>query len=377
MESLKDRVAIVGVGETEYSRDSGRSELKLAIEAVGKAAADAGLRLDLIDGIGKFAVDDPAISEVAAGLGIRYVDYYDELGPFGGAACGLVGHAALALAAGMAHYVAVFRALNSRSGSRYGAGAVTTRRGQGDAAFSEPYGLLAPGQFAALSARRHMHQYGTKSEHYGAVAVALRKHACMNPRAVMYGRPLSMQDYMDSRVVHDPLRLPDLCLETDGACAVILTTSERAADLKQRPVSITAMAQVLQGGSTMGRESAETLATHLGSTLFGRAGLTPGDMDVVQLYDAYTPMVITKLEDYGFCKKGEGGPFVEGGRIEVGGELPVNTSGGLLSEGYLQGMNHIAEGVRQLRGTSTAQVRDAEFCFVDSGSPFGAIILRR
>ncbi|MBI2907079.1 MAG: lipid-transfer protein [Chloroflexi bacterium] len=375
MVDFKDKVAIVGIGETEYSRDSGRSELTLALEAIKKAVDDAGLSLKDMDGLFKFTVDSNAEEDIAAGLGIPYLRAFGQVNQFGGAACGMVTHAAWAVATGSCKNAVVFRALNGRSGRRYGAGAFHARAGEGNNAFSEPFGLLVPGQRAAMQARRHMHEYGTTSRQLGAIAVAFRKHACMNPKATMYGKPMTIEDHQNSRMVHDPLHLFDICLETDGACAMVLTSAERAKDLKQKPVYIMATAQALTGSIPPSYTS--TTARVLGPDIFARAGITPKDIDFAELYDPFTIAVLERLEDYGFCKKGEGGPFVEAGNIEIGGTLPVNTAGGHLSEAYLHLMSHFNDAVRQLRGTATAQVKDAEIGFLDSGQGVGAVILRR
>jgi len=375
--NLKDKAAIIGIGETTYSRESGRSELDMAVEAAEKAITDAGLSSSDIDGIVKFTADSTPQGELAACLGIPYLRYYGELGPLGGAACGLVIQAAMAVSSGMANNVIVFRSVNGRSGARYGSGVVTTRRGQGTSAFTEPYGLLVPGQSSAMRARRHMHDFGTKSEHFGGVALAFRKHACLNPRAIMFGRPITMEDYLNSKVFFDPLRIFDCALEADGANAFIISAAHNSHN-QERPVFIMGAAQALPAGvGDRGGNWDDNGASRLAPELFASAGVTPDDIDVVGFYDHFSPVIITKLEDYGFCKRGEGGPFVAEGRIELGGQIPVNTSGGHLSEAYLQGMNQIIEVVRQLRHQSYAQVENAELGLVDSGDGSGALILRR
>ena len=376
--NLKDKAAIVGIGETAYSRESGRSELDMAVEAADKAITDAGLSSSDIDGIVKFTADATPQGELAACLGIPYLRYYGELGPLGGAACGLVIQAAMAVSSGMANNVIVFRSVNGRSGARYGSGVVTTRRGQGTSAFTEPYGLLVPGQSSAMRARRHMHDFGTKLEHFGGVALAFRKHACLNPKAIMYGRPITMDDYLNSKVFFDPLRIFDCALEADGANAFIISAADNSFNSSERPVFIMGAAQALPAGlGERGGSWEDNGASRLAPELFASAGVTADDIDVVGFYDHFSPVIITKLEDYGFCKRGEGGPFVGEGRIELGGQIPVNTSGGHLSEAYLQGMNQIIEVVRQLRHQSYAQVEDAELGLVDSGDGSGALILRR
>ncbi|MBI4308359.1 MAG: lipid-transfer protein [Chloroflexi bacterium] len=382
---LRDKACIVGIGQTAYSRNSGRSEVSLAVEAVRNAVADAGLTVQDIDGLLRFEVDRVTEPDLATCLGLSDLPFFGELGPLGAAACGLLGYATMAIVCGMASNVVIYRSLNGRSGTRFGAGAFA-RGGIGNAAFWEPYGLMVPGQWAALAVRRHMHQYGTTDRQLGAVAVALRKHACMNPRAVMYGKPITLEDHQASRVVHDPLRLLDCCLETDGACAIVVTSAERARTLKQRPVYAMATAQNVVGGGrprhaygeTAAYELGEAPAKYLAPRLFQIAGVTPQDIDCVQLYDPFTCFVIFELEGYGFCKVGDGGPFVEAGNIEgPHGSCPVNTAGGNMSEVYLQGLNHMIEGVRQLRGTSTCQIPDCELVLCDSGGGIGGAILRR
>lgn len=371
MESIKDKCAIVGIGETEYTTNSGRTERSLALEAIKKAIEDAGLRPADIDGIVKYAVQPETETDLAACLGTPPLSYFGEAGFAGGAGAALVRQAVQAIVTGVATNVIVFRAVNGRSGRRYGRGEVTGRGGRGDSAFSEPFGLIAPGQGAAMSARRHMFEYGTTSRQLGAIAVACRKHASRNPRALLR-EPITIEDHQNSRLVFDPLRLLDFCFEADGAGALVITSSDRARSLKQRPAYIMATIQAAPGGGDGTQSRTEPPAK---SKVFALAGVSPRDIDVMQIYDHFTPLVLMAIEDYGFCKRGEGGPFVEGGRVELGGELPLNTSGGHLSEAYLQGMNHMIEAVRQLRGSSTAQVEGAELVLVDTAA--GGLILRR
>ena len=223
-----------------------------------------------------------------------------------------------------------------------------------------------------------MHEFGTTDRQLGVIAVTFRNHACLNPKAIMHSRPITMEDYLTSKMFFDPLRMFDCALEADGACAFIVTSAERAGNLQQRPVYVMNAAQCLPAEQgSFAQTWDESGGVRMAPELFSGAGVTPQDIDVVGFYDHFSPVIITKLEDYGFCKRGEGGPFVGDGRIEVGGELPVNTSGGHLSEAYMQGMNHIIEVVRQLRGQSPAQVDNAELGLLDSGDGSGALILRR
>ena len=385
---LRDKVAIVGVGETEYTRwgRATKSELSLALEAIVNAANDAGIPVDELDGFASYATERQSPATLAAALGVKQLRY-ESLhwgGGGGGAPAGAM-MAMLAVATGVANYVVAYRSLAQgqfgRFGqSRAGAGQVVG----GEAAFMAPYGLVTPPQTFAMQARRHMHDYGTTSLQMGAVSVASYKHAQANPRAVMYGRPITLEDHQSSRMIADPYRLYDCCQETDGACAVILTTLERARDLKQKPVSIMGASQ---GASYRGAAGAHNWPEYpsaafrsVASDLYARAGVGPRDIDVAQIYENFTGMVIMSLEDHGFCGTGEGGPFVEGGRIEIGGELPINTSGGNLAEAYIHGFELVVEGVRQLRGSSTCQVPGAEICLVAGGpgvSPCSDLVLRR
>lgn len=386
IETLKDKTAIVGVGHTEYSKDSGRSEMSLAAEAILKAISDAGLKPSDVDGIAKYTMDNNSEIDIAANLGIPALRFFGEVGYGGGGGpVGSVLLAAMAVATGMANCVVAFRAMNERSGRgtpRYGQASV--RKGApGSNAYQEPFGLFSPAQMVALAARRHMHLYGTKSEHFGAIAVACRTHAQNNPNAVMKGRPITIEDHQNSRMIADPLHLLDCCLETDGGAAVVITSAERAKDLKHKPVYITSGA-FGAGEWNIHRvvknvQSPETESTVVGKAIFARAGITHKDIDVCFLYDHFTPLVLMAIEELGFCKRGEGGPFVEGDRLIHGkGSLPLNTSGGNLSEGYIHGMENIVEAVRQLRGQAINQVKDAEIALVTSGNgvPNTGMILR-
>jgi len=387
METLKDKTAIVGVGHTEYSKDSGRSEMSLAVEAIRNALTDAGLKPTDVDGIAKYSMDNNDPVDIAANLGIPALRFFAEA-PYGGGGgpVGSVMLGAMAVATGMANCVIAFRAMNERSGRgtpRYGQ-ASGRKAVSGVSAYQEPFGLFSPAQMVALAARRHMHLYGTKSEHFGAISVACRTHAQTNPNAVMRGRPITIEDHQNSRMIADPLRLLDCCLETDGGAAVIITSAERAKDLRHKP------AYILGGAFGAGEwnmhrvvknvEKPETESTAIAKVLFNRAGVTHKDVDVCYIYDHFTPLVLMAIEELGFCPRGEGGNFVSDGKLLwPHGSLPLNTSGGNLSEGYIHGMENIIEAVRQLRGQAINQVKDAEVTFVSSGNgvPTTAMLLRR
>jgi acetyl-CoA acetyltransferase len=332
-------------------------------------------------------MDNNDLVTLAKNLGLARLNFFAET-PYGGGGgpVGTVLLAAMAVATGQANYVAVFRAMHERSGRgtpRFGQ-APPDPGASGVSSYLAPYGLFSPAQMVALAARRHMYLYGTQSIHFGEIAVACRTHANHNPNAMMYERPMTLAEHQNSRMIADPVRLLDCCLETDGGAAVLVTTPERARHLQQQPAFI--LAGGMGGGAWNTRrmikdvESPETEATVIAQHIFADAGITQADIDVVFLYDHFTPLVLMAFEEYGFCKRGEGKDFVAGGRlIWPHGDLPLNTSGGNLSEGYLHGMQNTIEAVRQLRGQSHCQVPHAQFVFVAAGNgvPTSAMILRR
>ncbi|MBL3667949.1 lipid-transfer protein [Streptomyces sp. M2CJ-2] len=385
--SHRDRCAIAGIGATEFSKDSGRSELTLAAQACRSALEDAGLTMADVDGVVSCDYDLVSYSAIADALGIDDLTYWGQTGPGGSGPCAMVGQAVAAILSGQATTVLVYRALNGRSGRRYGLGTVDFDArvgGRGNyEEFFGPYGLVTPGQFFALLTQRHMSTYGTRPEALAEIALACRAAANRNPAAQMHERELTLEDCLTARPISLPLRLFDFCLETDGACAVVVTTAERAADCAQPPALIRAVAQStgprVQPGvmypMLMRPDITVTPSKTAARTLFSRAGLGPSDVDVAQIYDCFTITLLLQLEDYGFCAKGEGGAFAESGALRQGGALPVNTAGGNLSEGYVHGMNHVLEGVRQIRGTSTSQIAGAEVSLVTSAPPPGTSAL--
>jgi acetyl-CoA acetyltransferase len=298
------------------------------------------------------------------------------------AAAATILQAAAAIVTGVADVVVCHRARNR--GARASAPWMQERElVTDDKALHTPWGLIRPVDVIGMWAHRHMHEFGTTREHLGNVAIAARKHARNNPFALMGQKPLDMPTYLAGRVIGYPLTLYDCCLETDGALACIVTSVERARDLRQKPVLVHSAAQA-SGPNPVHlanyNNTAEMVTTSVfcADLLWQRAELKPKDMQCAQIYDAFTPLVITGLEDYGFCKRGEGGPFTEGGRIELGGALPVLTSGGGLSEAYVHGFNLILEGVRQIRGTSVNQVPDCRATLVTgaSGVATSAVVFR-
>lgn len=381
--AFSGKTCIVGIGESEYTRwgKSTKSEFALALEAIRKAVNDAGLRIQEIDGFASYADDRNQALRLANALGLPELSYHGMVwGGGGGGCCAAVGDAAAAVHAGIARHVVAFRSLAQGQFGRFGRSRAGERVG-GEAQFVAPFGALTPAHYIALRTRRHMYEYGTTQEQLGAVAVAAYKHAQRNPRAVMHGRPLSMEQYLHARMIVDPFRLYDCCLENDGAAAVVVTTAERARDLRQKPVYILGAAQGsgYREGLTAPNNPGFVGANFgtLGARLWQQTGLRPADVDVAQIYENFTGAVIMSLEDNGFCKRGEGGPFVEDGRIEHpavaepgaphAGELPLNTSGGNLAEAYIHGFELITEAARQVRGSSTCQVDDVKLSFVAGG----------
>lgn len=384
----RDACAVAGIGATDISRRSGRSDLTLASEASLAAIDDAGLTPDDIDGIVRSDMDTVYPHSLADVIGARHVRYWSDVTRGGSGASGMVGQAVAAIVSGMASRVLVFRALNGHSGRRLGQSVSAPTVAGGSGTYEElfaPYGLATPAQQFAVLAQRHMIEYGTTSEHLGRIATTVRARANANPAAYMHEKKMTMDDYVDARMISRPLRLFDCCLETDNGGAVVVTSADRAKDMPNKPAVVRAVAQGQMPRPQPGDHTAifrdsltELPARYVADTLWSEAGLGPEDVDVAQIYDCFTITVLMQLEDWGFCKKGEAGPFLESGAIDMGGSVPINTDGGNLSYGYIHGMNHVIEGVRQIRGESTSQVPDAEVCLVTSTpySPGSAVILR-
>ncbi|MEX2555335.1 MAG: hypothetical protein WEB06_06870 [Actinomycetota bacterium] len=389
---------IVGIGETRYTKWGGisdQSEFSLACEAILKALDDAGLTADDVDGLASFAGDRNEAILVAQALGIPELRFADMVWlPGGGGAPASVGHAALAIESKRAEVVVAYRSLCQGQFVRFGAGPEQVwpkvERGflvardlvEAEFGWMVPYGVYNATTGMAMIVRRHMHLYGTTTEQMGLVAVQTRAHANRNPRAVMHGRPMTLEDHASSPMVADPLRRFDCCLESDGAAAVVVTTTERARNAKSKPVELLGYEEAVGprygyagfANHNMPEEDYTTGGgTRVASRLWESTGVNPSDVDVAQIYDHYTGMVLIAFEDFAFCERGEGGPFAEDG------SLPFNTAGGSLSEAYVHGLNHVVEGVRQLRGESTSQVDGAELCLVTgaAGVPGSALLLGR
>ena len=386
------KACIVGIGESRFTKrgaQAARGEWDLACEAVVRAADDAGIDVHTLDGVASFSNDSCLPWLMQQALGMVKLSFASMVwGGGGSGSCGALAHAAAAVESGQAEQVVVFRSIVQRPGGRYGEAGGFDEIPQFD--LLAPFGMLSPAIMFAPTARRYIHEYGARPEHFAEVALVCRANAQRNPRAIMHGLPMTLDDYLDSRMIAEPLRLYDCCQENDGACAVIVTSLERARDLKSVPIRILAAAQGGNAGwhaATMGThnmpvdEYASGNGSALARELYARAGVAPQDIDVAQIYDHFSPSVLMTLENFGFCARGEAGPFVAAGNIRFdGGKLPINTAGGLLSEAYIHGLNLVTEAVRQLRGTSTAQVSGAEICLVTAGlgaTPLSAAILAK
>jgi acetyl-CoA acetyltransferase len=384
---LTNKAAIVGIGATEFSKNSRRSELRLAVEAIGAALEDAGLEPPEIDGMVTYTMDHNPEIEVQRCLGGGEMRFFSRIHYGGGAGCATIQQAAMAVTTGVANVVVCYRAMNERSAYRFGSGvqnlapAPTTESAH--FGWYAPWGLLTPAAWVAMSARRYMHNYGATSEDFGRIAVIDRKHAANNPNAWFFERPITLEDHQRSRPIVAPLRLLDCCQESDGAVAVVVTAAERARDLRQKPVMINAAAQGSGDGQQMMTDYYTADITGLPAMgvvareLYETAVVGPDDIGAAIIYDHFTPFVLSQLEEFGFCGRGEAKDFVRDGHLELDGRLPMNTHGGQLGEAYIHGMNGISEAVRQIRGTAVNQVANLEHILVTAGTgvPTSGIIL--
>ena len=390
----KPIASIVGIGWTDYTRNSGRTVEALALEACLNAIDDSGLNADSVDGLVSFNLGDSVTtSVVSTGLGLSKMNHYADFSAGGYMACGIVMEAAMAVATGQADYVVAYRALNGSSGQRYG-GAEFSRlladhgvHTDAEQQFLDTAGITMPAQHFALLCRTHMTRYGTTNEDLGAIAMTMRAHANDNPRAQMRDRRMTLADYQSSPWIAEPFRLLDCCLQTDGGCALLITTPERARDLAKAPVDILSgftSAGPRNRGAMWGNfspDSTVTYAEHHADRLFARAGIDRKDLSFAQVYDCFTYSIIGQMEGFGLIEKGQAGDFFRSGEASIGGRLPVNTHGGLLSEGYIHGLNSVVEAVSQLRGEGgKRQVENAQLGLVTAGgatSTGSALILAR
>lgn len=380
--TLNSSAIVSGIGETAYTKGSNRSVLSLQLEAALSAIRDAGLRPGDIDGIIPYS--GPVVAEdFITAFGIPDLRF-SATTPLGGAsAVAAVQCAALAIKAGLCRHVLVPIGRNGYSGTRVSERLGAAPQFKTVAEFEGPSGATVPAQFYAPMARRHMELYGTTSRHFAEIAVSTRRHALLNGTGIM-NKPLSVEDHAASRMICDPFRLFDCSLESDGGAAIVVSTPDYARDGRRRPVRLLGVAEGHPDSPSAISQRPDILRLGVAKAApaaFAMAGVQPKDIDLAQIYDCFTYMVLCQIEDLGFCGKGEGGPFVMDGRISLGGELPVNTHGGLLSQAHMVGMNHVVELVRQLRGEAgAAQVDGAEVGLVtgfgDHGDGSVAIMAR-
>ncbi len=389
MKSKSRKAHIVGVGESIYTKWGGiqdKTQFQLTAETIATALTDAGIAVAEADGLTSFSNDANDAPLMAVTLGLKQLRYSAMVwGGGGGGSAGSVAQACAAVESGQAEVVVAYRGLCQGQGRRFGRFGAGRIHGN----FVHPYGLFAPAQMLALLVQRYFHETGGDPDSLVEIALNGRANANRNPRAVMRDRELTREQYFASRWIAEPLRLFDCCLETDGAAAVVVTTAERAADLDADSVEVAAAVHGSGPGWGSGplgshnmpdEDYATSNSKLLAQDLFNRADMTPSDINVAQFYDHFSGLVLMALEDYGFCGRGEAPDFVKSGAIRADGSLPINTSGGQLSEAYVHGMNLVIEGVRQLRGVSTTQIADAQTCLVTGGlgvSPTSALILTR
>jgi acetyl-CoA acetyltransferase len=389
-EPLERRAILSGVGQSAIGRRLFRDDLDLTCEAALEAVADAGLVPDDIDGIAAYpgpihggpGFAGPGIYEVQDALGVDVRWHLSGLeGP---AQISPIIHATLAVAAGLCRHALVYRTVTESTAAadtgRRGIGAGSAEIG-GFAAFFIPFGAMSAANWLALYARRHMHEFGTTKEHFGIIATTARRHAGFNPKAV-YREPMSMADYLAARPVSEPFGLYDCDVPVDGSTAVIVSTVDAAGDLPHRPVRVNAVGTAIRKRPLWDQwDDITTMAARdAAAHLWSRTDLRPEDVDTAQLYDGFSFLALAWLEALGFCKRGEGGPFIENGRIALGGELPLNTWGGQLSGGRLHGFGFVAEAMRQLRREcGERQVPDCEVAVVGvGGGPVaGCMLLTR
>jgi len=371
-------VAIVGIGQTEFSKNSGRPELQLAAECSLAACRDAGIQPKDIDGMVTFTIDNNDETGLSRCLGVEDLAYTARVPGGGAGSVATLQHAAAAVSAGIADTVLVWRAMNERSQYRFGQphsqGGQSVGTGATSIASSIPYGAQSPASWLALSAQNYMHTYGVTNRDLGLVTVLQRAYAATNPNAFFYEKPITIEDHQNSRWVVEPLlRVFDCCQESDGGVAYIVTSLERARDLKQKPVKVHAASMSLPTNheviSNFYRDDLRVMTEtkQVAPRLFKQAGMSPSDMDVAMIYDAFTPAVLMQIEALGYCGQGEAKDLLADGFGEIGSALPFNTNGGLIGEAYIHGMNSMVEVVRQIRGTAANQVSGATTGLMTSG----------
>jgi acetyl-CoA acetyltransferase len=371
---LYEKAAVTGIGETAYVRGTDRSALSLQFEACLKAIDDAGLKPTDIDGVLPYYAGGAIAEDFIANFGLPDLKLAAAI-PMGGASCvASLQTAAMAVATGLCKHVLISVGRIGHSGPRIGARLALTPQFRTIGEFEAPIGMFAPAQIYAPMARRHMELYGTTTRHFAEIAVTTRRHAALNGNAVMT-KPLTVEEHAHARPIADPFRLFDCSLESDGAAAVVISALDRAKSMRRTPVAIMGVAEGHPDSPAAITQRPDLTVFGLAKAApraFGMAGVTPDDIQVAEIYDCFTFTVINQFEDMGFCKKGEGGEFVMGGRIGLGGALPTNTHGGLLSQGHVVGLNHVVELARQLRHDGgRAQVKGAEIGLVTGYGDMG------
>ncbi|MBM3671700.1 MAG: lipid-transfer protein [Actinobacteria bacterium] len=380
---LQDKVAIAGIGQTSFGKGIEDSELSLGCQAISMALDECGIAPSEVDGTASFTMELNREVDIARNVGFGDVTFFSQVGYGGGAGCGTILHAAMAVATGQCRVAVAWRA-RKRAAKASRPWSQVPARLDDHWMWSRPFGLLRPVDEVAMLTRRYMHEYGATRDHLANVAIAFRKHANRNPNATMREKTLSREQYMEARWISEPLCLFDNCLETDGALAAVLVPAERAKDLPTKPVYVHSAAQGIppQHQTMINYFNEDPLlgpSWAAAGQLWGGSEFKPDDVKVAQIYDAFSPLVPLSLEGYGFCGRGEGAEFTNDGALEwPNGRLPTNTAGGGMSEAYVHGFNLVLEGVRQMRGTSTSQVENADSCLVTSGEgvPTSALLLR-
>jgi acetyl-CoA acetyltransferase len=381
------RAAIAGIGQTEFSKNSGRSELTLASECIRAALDDAGLSPADVDGMTTFTLDNNEDVDLVRSLGVRNLRFSSRVPHGGGGSAGTLAHAMAAVTSGLADVVVAWRAMNERSEARFGIAHMEPNAnirgsGTGFLEWSMPFGAMTPAAWTGLLAQRYMDRYGVTNEDLGRVAVTLRKNAASNPDAWFYKKPITLEEHQDSRWIVKPcFRLLDCCQESDGGVAIVVTSEERARDLRQTPAVILHATQAVPFETEVVTNFYHHDLTRFDSglaaaaELYAKTGLGPEDIQVAMLYDHFTIAVYWHLEAFGFCGPGEARDYIAEGHIDLDGKTPLSPNGGLIGEAYIHGMNNISEAVRQIRGTAVNPVSNVDNVLISAG--MSAAILGR
>lgn len=379
---LKDRTAIVGIGETEFSKSIDSTELNLACKAIKIALDDAGISPDQVDALGSFTYEETPEFEIARNLGFGDLTYWSQAPYGGGASCAAIGQVAMAIASGISNVGVVWRS-RKRGDPSSRMWSHTNEKIFDHWKWSRPSGLIRPVDESSMLMRRYMHQYNYSREDLASVSISLRQYANHNNKALMQHKSLTLDDYMSARMISDPLCLFDNCLESDGAIAIVIANLDIAKNLNKIPAIIHSYSQGMNKEHQLmthyhGDDPLESSSYITASNLWNLSDYTAKDVDVAQIYDAFSPMIPFSLEAYNFCSKGQALKLINEGLISINGDIPVNTSGGSLSEVYLHGMNLVTEAVRQIRGSAVTQVKNAKLALVTScdATPNAAILLK-